>query len=140
MSGGQNQDLLAMLGVELPPPVVKGKRKAKAEVKPVRHTEWNNNSSFLDAGYVARLTSLTCETCGSVTEVYEGVYHAELHQPSRTRRLQALGRGAQWPAIGEHRLEITYGFTLMCGACVRGLGFSREFDAAVQPYQLIIKE
>ncbi len=136
-----DDDLLDMLGVVLPGPKPKaevgcGQRPPRAA--PVRHTEWNNNTSFTFGGYLARVVQACCTTCGEVGETLEGVFIEELHA-SGTRRLTKLTKGAQWPTRGEHRCEVTQVQVDLCPKCVRGLGFGREC-AAPGSYALAIKE
>lgn len=134
-------DLLDLLGVTLPGP------KAKSEVgcgakpprqAPKRFVEWSDATAFVFGGYVARVTQTGCETCDEVTEVLDGVFVEELHR-SGTRRLTALGAGAQWPAQEEHRVEVTQRQARVCARCIRGLGFSKEI-AAPGNYTLTIRE
>jgi hypothetical protein len=136
-----SDDLLDLLGVVLPAPKTKapvecGQKPPRAA--PVRHTEWNNNTSFQFGGYLARVTQHCCSTCDAVTETLEGVFIEELHT-SGTRRLTILAKGAQWPAGVEHRLEVTQASVEVCAQCVRGLGFSRE-QAAPGKYALVLRE
>jgi hypothetical protein len=134
-------DLLEMLGVKLPEPTKKevscGQKPPK--MAPQRHTEWNNATSFKFGGYVAVVTQTTCEMCGKVNEHLDGIFTEEIHQPSGTRRLQALAKGAQWPANEEHRLEVAYKFTPVCAHCIKDLGFSREVDKP-KTYTLVVGE
>lgn len=130
--------LLAELGVEIPWP--EPKRKPVKEVgcgetapKVVRHTEWSNAQSFEFEGYVARVAQVTCEHCGSMREVFEGVFSVERKIATGARRMQAMERGAQWPADGGHKCEVEQRFTLWCPECIRGLGFGREVEAEGHP-------
>jgi hypothetical protein len=134
-----DDDLFALLGVTLPerkakPPVECGDKPPK--VKPVRFTEWNNDTSFRDAGYLARVLRTTCKLCEGVTETLEGIFHVEVHTKSNTRRLQAV---LDWPT-GEYSLEIVPQESAICAGCVRQLGFSDEREAQKHPYSLIVKE
>jgi len=125
-------DFLADLGVTLPTRAELAAEKAAKLVKrpkfgeALRHTEWNNFADFEFTGYVAKMRRITCDCCGEVTEVMTGIFTEEIHTRSRSRRLQVLGRGAVWPAGEEHRLEVEEERAIICGKCVREIGFSRE--------------
>lgn len=113
--------LLAQLGVVIGPTRLKRERP-KVEA-PVRHTEWREGTTFVFDGYVARATETTCESCGASATVLDAVFLAERNPRTGAMRLQALGRGQQWPEGAERRLEVNHRFTLWCPGCLRGLGF-----------------
>lgn len=133
----EDDDILAQLGVDL-----EALKRGPTAAKPAatRHTEWSNETAFKFEGYIARVAQVTCEHCGSLRETFEGVYSVESHSRSHSRRLQALGRGQQWPAPGPHKCEVRQEFTRFCPDCIRGLGFSVEVEAEDKPRQLVVKE
>jgi len=102
-----------------------------------RKNEWNNAASFTDGGYLARVLRQTCKSCGGSAEHLQGIFHLEI-APNGTRRLQALGRGAQWPLVDGLPLEVEAQDVDWCPACLRSLGFSRETPAP-GVYSLIIQ-
>lgn len=135
-------DLMALLGVVLPPPILPkavGCGEKAPRAKQVRHTEWSNAHSFEFGGYLAKVIRTQCEMCERASETLVGVFTEEIHQPSGTRRLTLMGKGAQWPVGVEHRLEITDATTLVCAECVRDLGFSREVDSKGEPYTMFVR-
>ena len=106
---------------------------AKTAPKPSRlrgrFTDWTDPppNKFILGGYLARLTRVRCKTCEATHEEGVQLFIEELVENNPTaRRLTPLGRGAQWPAQGTHRLEIIETEAIICPACVRDLGFSRE--------------
>ncbi len=136
-------DLLALLGVTLPPPISRktlevGEKPPRA--KAVRFTDWSNAKSFEFGGYLAKTVRHTCSTCEGVTEILVGLFIEELHRPSGTRKLTQMGRGANWPMGQEHRCEVTEEPVDVCALCIRGLGFSRIVDGKGLPYSLVVKE
>lgn len=92
---------------------------------PSRKNEWSNAASFRSDGYLARVIRQTCASCHAVSEHSEGIFHVEI-SPSGARRLQALGRGAQWPLAANSRLEIAEQSIDWCAVCLRELGFTVE--------------
>jgi hypothetical protein len=134
-------DLLALLGVTLPPPVSKKliEEKVKKEGPGRRFTDWSNAKSFEFGGYLAKTVRHTCNTCEGVTEILVGLFIEELHRPSGTRKLTQMGRGANWPMGQEHRCEITEEKVEVCALCIRTLGFSRLVDGKGLPYSLVVK-
>jgi len=129
-------DLLADLGVEIPWPSNGNRRKATAvecgQKAPAmrRHTDWSNEKTFEFTGYIAMITQTTCECCGSMRENLEGIFMCETKISSGARRLQAIASNGDWPAQGQHTCEVKQLFSRFCPDCVRGLGFTREVEAA----------
>ena len=87
----------------------------------------NNFATFTDEGYLARVARQVCRGCNGVAESLVGVFHVE-RSPTGARRLQALGRGAQWPLQDGWPLEIETQEIAFCPTCLRELGFSRETE------------
>ena len=119
-------DWLEGLGVKIEPAAA----KASTARRPLgRFTDWHEPppNKFILGGYLARMTRVRCTTCDALHEEAPQVFVEEIveNNPS-ARRLTLLGRGAQWPAQGTHRLEIIETEANICPACVRDLGFSRE--------------
>jgi hypothetical protein len=135
-------DLLALLGVTLPPPVSKklvGEKKPSLGKAPAIPSNWSDGKSFQFGGYLAKTVRHTCGTCEGVTEILVGLFIEELHRPSGARRLTQMGRGANWPMGQEHRCEITEERVEVCALCIRTLGFSRLVDGKGLPYSLVVK-
>lgn len=111
--------LLAQLGVVIE---AKGKVRKAPEAAP-RHTEWREGTTFVFEGYVAIVAETTCEGCGGSASVLEGVFTRERNPRTGATRMQALGRGQQWPVGGGHKMEVRHRFTPVCPACLEGMGF-----------------
>lgn len=136
-------DLLAELGVEIPWPSVQKKAAAVGcgeKAPPVRrHTAWSNHESFVAAGYLAKVVQTTCNCCGSMRENLEGIFTVEVKVGTGARRMQALAANGDWPQQQVHTVEVSQAFTRFCPDCVRGLGFSREVEAAGTAFDITIK-
>lgn len=135
------EDLDTLLGVTVAPEgkrVGCGKRAPKVQVK--RFTEWNNLASFTFVGYVALVRRVTCEMCGAVTPICEGVFKEEKHEPSGTRRLQQVNRGTPPPPGNGHKQEVKEEKVQECGYCITALGFTKMVDGKGQPWMLVVGE
>lgn len=133
-------DLMAICGVTLPEPKARrvvevGCGHTPPKARPTFAVEGHNLRAFVFQGYVARVDRLRCSCCDEVTDVLQGIFIAEIHEPSGTRRLTRMVKGTDWPAAGGHAKEVTEREVDVCGGCVTGLGFDRI--VGVQPWTLI---
>lgn len=90
---------------------------------------WSNAQSFVSEGYVARVIRQTCKGCGGHVDFAQGIFHAERKPGDSARRLQKLGRGAQWPLSTHCEMEVEIQEVEWCAACLRDLGFTIERPA-----------
>lgn len=94
-----------------------------------RKNEWNNSASFVSEGYVARVIRQRCKGCSGEVDFAQGIFHAERKPGDSTRRLQKLGRGAQWPLSERCEMEVEVQDVDWCASCLRDLGFTIERPA-----------
>lgn len=137
--------LIEDLGVEIPVPERKRGKIVEcgqaAPPAPRRHTDWSNAASFESAGYIAKVTQTTCETCGSMRENLIGIFHVEVKKATGARRLQAMHKGTQIPQKGDtvnYTCEVGQAFTTWCPDCIGGMGFLNYVEAEDTPFDIRI--
>lgn len=84
----------------------------------------NNFAQFVDGGYMAKVIRQTCNGCHSTSDYLVGLFHIE-HHVGGGRRLTKLGKGAQWPLVPGHAVELTWEDVDNCSTCLSFLGFDK---------------